>query len=138
MAETNDRLKPDTYSFNTVLKALANSKEKGSVERARSILEKMENKYANGDDSAKPDAITYVSEKTIPCLSRKYMSNIDTQDLLLMRPKQNTVILAYGNNGGKDAGKRAKSILTLMENRFKGGDLAVRPTSSTYTALIKG
>jgi len=108
MAETNDRLKPDTYSFNTVLKALANSKEKGSVERARSILEKMENKYANGDDSAKPDAITY-----------------------------NTVILAYGNNGGKDAGKRAKSILTLMENRFKGGDLDVRPTSSTYTALIK-
>jgi hypothetical protein len=83
MAETNDRLKPDTYSFNTVLKALANSKEKGSVERARSILEKMENKYANGDDSAKPDAITYVSEtlflvyreNTCPILTLKTFSS---------------------------------------------------------------
>ncbi len=61
MAETNEMLKPDTYSFNTVLKALANSKEKGSVERARGILQKMEERYANGEESAKPVAITYVS-----------------------------------------------------------------------------
>ncbi len=62
MAESNEKLKPDTYSFNTVLKALANSKEKGSVYRARRILEKMEQKYANGDDYAKPDVITYNSK----------------------------------------------------------------------------
>ena len=60
MAKTNDRLKPDTYSFNTVIKALAKSREKGSVERAGDIVNTMEKKYFNGDESAKPDAITYV------------------------------------------------------------------------------
>ena len=47
------------------------------------------------------------------------------------------MILAYANNGGKDAGKRAYSILTKMENRFNDGDLEIKPTSSTYTSLIK-
>jgi PPR repeat. len=48
MGESDEMLKPDTYSYNTVLKALANSKEKGSVERARQILEKMETRHAEG------------------------------------------------------------------------------------------
>mmetsp|Transcript_14781 Transcript_14781/g.27814 ORF Transcript_14781/g.27814 Transcript_14781/m.27814 type:complete len:924 (-) Transcript_14781:1703-4474(-) len=108
MGESDEMLKPDTYSYNTVLKALANSNEKGSVERARQILEKMERRHANGDISVKPDAITY-----------------------------NTVILAYGNNGGIGAGNEAKDIVERMQNRFIQGDLECKPTSSTYTSLIK-
>ena len=109
MAETDESLKPDTFTYNTNLKALANSREKGSVQRARQILENMEDMYEDGDKSVKPDAITY-----------------------------NTVILAYANNGGKGAGRVAKSILKRMENGFRDGDVDVKPTSPTYTALIKG
>jgi hypothetical protein len=109
MGESDEMLKPDTYSYNTVLKALANSKEKGSVERARQILEKMERRHAEGDPFVKPDTITY-----------------------------NTVILAYANNGGIGAGNAAKDIVERMENRFFQGDLECKPTSSTYTSLIKG
>jgi len=109
MGESDEMLKPDTYSFNTVLKALANSKEKGSVDRARQILDKMELRYANGDLRVKPDAISY-----------------------------NTVILAYANYGGFRTGAAATSIVKRMENRFLNGDLEVKPTSPTYTSLIKG
>ncbi len=48
------------------------------------------------------------------------------------------MILAYANNGGKDAGKRARSILTRMEKAFMDGDRDMKPTSSTYTAVMKG
>jgi hypothetical protein len=109
MSESDEMLKPDTYSFNTVLKALANSKEKGSVDRARQILDKMEERYATGDISVKPDAISY-----------------------------NTVILAYANNGGMRTGAAATAIVKRMEDRFLNGDLDVKPTSPTYTSLIKG
>ena len=109
MSESDEMLKPDTYSFNTVLKALANSKEKGSVDRARQILDKMEERYARGDMSVKPDAISY-----------------------------NTVILAYANNGGMRTGAAATAIVKRMEDRFLSGDLDVKPTSPTYTSLIKG
>ncbi len=108
----NDKsLTPDTYSYNILLKALANSKEKGSVARAMKTLDKMEKHQdsSSSSKSAKPDVISY-----------------------------NTVILAIANLGGNGAGKRAKAVLKRMEDRFNAGDESVKPTSQTYTALIKG
>jgi len=47
------------------------------------------------------------------------------------------VILAYANYGGFRTGAAATSIVKRMENRFLNGDLEVKPTSPTYTSLIK-
>ncbi len=113
LSHKDKSLTPDTYSYNILLKALANSKEKGSVARAMKALDKMEKHEPHNnkdkDKSAKPDVISY-----------------------------NTVILAIANLGGNGAGKRAKSVLKRMEDRYNAGDETVKPTSQTYTALIKG
>lgn len=108
LGEKDKMLQPDIYTFNTVLKALANSKEKGSVERAQQILDRIVTNYENGVSKVKPDGITY-----------------------------NTVILAYANSRGKGKGRKAQSLVKQMEAKFQDGDMDVRPTSPTYTTLIK-
>jgi pentatricopeptide repeat protein len=125
MGETDELVKPDTYSFNTVLKALANSNEKGSIERARLILDKMEKCFANGDTRVKPDAITYNT------VVSAYANN---GGMTVGRAGKSIVT----NNGGKRVGRAAKSIVKRMEDRYLDGDLEVKPTSPTYTSLIKG
>ena len=119
-SENDEKITPDTYSYNILLKALAVSKEKGpvvtrkgkrhagqiAVERALQTLDKMENEESK---IAKPDAISY-----------------------------NTVILAIANHGPKGASDIALSVLKRMEARYERGDESVRPTSETYTSMIKG
>mmetsp|Transcript_9236 Transcript_9236/g.11643 ORF Transcript_9236/g.11643 Transcript_9236/m.11643 type:complete len:919 (+) Transcript_9236:141-2897(+) len=104
----NDSVRPDRYSYNTVLKALANSKEKGSIGKALQILDTMEEMSAKGYLDIKPDGISY-----------------------------NTVILAYANHGGRGAGNSAERIVKRMENQFFNGHKESKPTSATYTSLIK-
>lgn len=124
-SESDEKITPDTYSYNILLKALAVSREKGpvkkgpvktrngkrhaaqiNVERALQILDRMEDEESQ---IAKPDTISY-----------------------------NTVILAIANHGPKGARKIALSVLKRMEERFESGDKSVRPTSETYTSIIKG
>ncbi len=104
----DNTIRPDTYSYNTVLKALARSKEKGSIGKALQILDRMEEKSDNGDLEVKPDGVSY-----------------------------NTVILAIANNGGQGSGKSAERILRRMEKQYYKGHEASKPTSATYTSLIK-
>lgn len=105
MTGQNSKIRPDLFTYNTVLKALANSKEKGSVERAKEIIEFMER-----DGYVKPNSISY-----------------------------NTLLLVYANHGAQGGvAKFVREILKKMETKFLNGDASVKPTSFTYTTVIKG
>lgn len=54
MTAQNSRIRPDLFTYNTVLKALAKSKEKGSIERAKEIIATMEK-----SDHIKPNTVSY-------------------------------------------------------------------------------
>lgn len=106
--DENELIAPDTYSYNTVLKALANSNEKGSVYKAMQVLNQMVQMSANGNLKAKPDGVSY-----------------------------NTVILAIANHRNRGSGKAAERILQRMEKQYSSGDTSSKPTSTTFTSLIK-
>lgn len=54
MTAQNSKIRPDLFTYNTVLKALAKSKEKGSIERAKEIISTMEK-----SDHIKPNTVSY-------------------------------------------------------------------------------
>jgi hypothetical protein len=85
----------------------------------------MEKCFANGDTRVKPDAITYNT------VVSAYANN---GGMTVGRAGKSIVT----NNGGKRVGRAAKSIVKRMEDRYLDGDLEVKPTSPTYTSLIKG
>eukprot|EP01083_Nonionella_stella_P124917 377501_1 len=87
-----DQIRPDTCSYNTVLKALAKSKDRGSIGKAQQILDQMEERSANGEWNVKPDGVSY-----------------------------NTVILAIANNRGRGSGRSAERILYRMETQYLNG-----------------
>ncbi len=68
----------------------------------------MEEKSSKGDWKVKPDGVSY-----------------------------NTVILAIANRRGRGSGRSAERILQRMEKQYYSGDVASKPTSITYTSLIK-
>jgi len=105
MTAQNSRIRPDLFTYNTVLKALAKSKEKGSIERAKEIIDTMEK-----SDNIKPNAVSY-----------------------------NTLILAYVNHGAQGGvANTVRGILKKMETLYLNGVKSVKPTSVTYTSVIKG
>lgn len=108
MSEKSGYVQPDIYSYNTVLKALAKSHEKGSIDRAVNILDRMEEKSKKGKKSVTPDAVSY-----------------------------NTLILAYANGGGKFSGKAAETVLRRMERMYHSGNELAKPNTATYTSVIK-
>jgi pentatricopeptide repeat protein len=54
-------LKPNTYTYNAVISALAKSGETGAAARAERVLQNMVNRQrAGGSDAVKPTTIKYV------------------------------------------------------------------------------
>lgn len=103
----NSGVKPDTYTYNTLINAWAKSGEKGAAARAEHVLSVMETRYRDGDNDFKPNTRTHTS-----------------------------VIDAYAKSGEKGAAKRAEQILNGMQRLYeKTGDPDVRPNVHTANAV---
>ncbi len=111
--EKGEGMAPDTTSFNIVLNALAQGREKNSEFRAEALLERMEslsgsNTQGEGDTSialnCTPDEISF-----------------------------NTVLNCWAMSGHKGAAERAIAILDHMKKRHQAGVTDVEPDWSTYT-----
>eukprot|EP00531_Pseudo-nitzschia_arenysensis_P009160 CAMPEP_0116140704 /NCGR_PEP_ID=MMETSP0329-20121206/13998_1 /TAXON_ID=697910 /ORGANISM="Pseudo-nitzschia arenysensis, Strain B593" /LENGTH=760 /DNA_ID=CAMNT_0003635853 /DNA_START=165 /DNA_END=2444 /DNA_ORIENTATION=+ len=119
-SEDNDEgegMAPDTNSFNIVINALAQGREKNSEFRAEALLERMEslsgsNNREEGDTSISlnctPDEISF-----------------------------NTVLNCWATSGHKGAAERAIAILDHMKKRHQAGVTDVEPDWSTYTTVLK-
>jgi hypothetical protein len=109
---------PNRNSFNTVIKAYANSGGKNGARNAKRILGMMENpsKFGLGEIASE------IEPDRISCTS---------------------IMMAWANSndaGGceVDAGEKAEQLLRRMEGKFASkGDVNMRPDTATYNAVIK-
>ena len=103
----NEDMSPDTNSFNIVLNALAQGREKNSEFRAEALLERMETLSAT-DDNCAPDEISF-----------------------------NVVLNGWATSGHKGAAERATAILDHMKKRHEAGVTNVQPDWSSYATVLK-
>jgi len=111
----NDKIQPDTTSFNSVIHAYANISKntRGAPKRAlraEELIKQMERLYRSGkNDKVKPDVISY-----------------------------SAAVNAYARAAVQDdrCATRAMEILDRMVVLFKRGDKGVKPNKRTYTSLI--
>jgi len=111
----DDRIQPDTCSFNSVIHAYANTNRfsAGAPQRAKmaeKIINRMERSYQSGEnDQVKPDVVSY-----------------------------SAVINAYAKAAefDKDCATKAMDVLNRMVKMYEGGDKDVKPNKRTYTSVI--
>lgn len=101
---------PDTTSFNIVLNALAQGKEKNADVRAESLLERMESLSSSSEGSSNV-AINCPPDET----------------------SFNTVLNGWARSRQRGAAERATSILDHMSKRNEAGLSKVHPDWSTYS-----
>ena len=103
----NKGVKPDRYTYNTLINVWAKCGERGSAARAEHVLSVMEQRFRDGDHDFKPNTRTYTS-----------------------------VIDAWAKSGEKGAARRAEQILNNMITRYEAaGDPDVKPNVHTSNAV---
>lgn len=105
----NEDVRPNSYNYNSVISALANSQDEGSALRAEKILERMETLYREtGDESIKPRTATY-----------------------------NAIIDAWAKSGEMDAANRAELLLAhMMELYETGHNLDAKPNVRSFNSVL--
>jgi len=107
---------PDTSSFNIVLNALAQGREKNSEVRAEELLERMES-LSSGNAQENSSSIAL---------------NCPPDEISF-----NTVLNCWAMSRQKGAAERAVAILDHMKKRYEAGYADVHPDWSTYTTVLK-
>jgi len=101
------KMKPDIVTYNSVMNALAKSREMGAAQNAEEILERLERLYQRGLSNVRPDAYSY-----------------------------NIVISAWANSGDIFAAARAETLVQQMKDKYHQGDGRVKPDTMTYNSLL--
>jgi pentatricopeptide repeat protein len=101
-------VKPDTYTYNTLINALAKSGDGNSAARAEEILNVMEQRFQAGDKSFKPNTRSHTS-----------------------------VIDAWAKSGEAGAARRAEQILENLKALYEStGDTDIKPNVYTANAVM--
>ncbi len=142
---------PDVVSYNSIVKAYANS---GNAKKAEEVLNIMEDLYQSTNDSKiRPDIISFSSVLNAYAKAAKYnQSSSRTAERILMRMIKeqrvrlddspivnvwcfNSVLNAYAAQG---AGLRAILLLQLMQDMAdRDGNDLVRPDTYSYNTVLK-
>ena len=108
IAQSEESMAPDTNSFNIVLNALAQGREKNSEFRAEELLERMESLSAKNDNE----------DMTLDCAPDEISFNV--------------VLNCWATSGHQGAAERATAILDHMKKRHEAGVTNVQPDWSSY------
>ena len=149
----NDKIQPDTVSFNSVIHAYSNTPiTKGAPERAKKakeLLEQMESLYKSGEnDNVKPDTVSYsavvnayakapdslCAVKALALL--EHMEDLHKSGNKDVKPNKRTYtscINAFGRIGNP---KAADDLLTKMKEQYKLGDVSLKPDTITYSSVL--
>jgi hypothetical protein len=101
-------VRPDKYTFNTVIHAYSKTGGKEAATKAQDLLLRMQKMHKEGNVLAKADTITY-----------------------------NCVINCWAkSNRGGDAANEAEKLLNKMHRLYEMGDPDVKPNVVTYGAVI--
>uniref|UniRef100_A0A7S3Q1M9 Pentacotripeptide-repeat region of PRORP domain-containing protein n=1 Tax=Chaetoceros debilis TaxID=122233 RepID=A0A7S3Q1M9_9STRA len=145
-------IKPNSISYNIVIKALSGERRMSCVSKAENVLQEMEDAFYNGDKDMTPDKISYTS--TLAAWARFCSKQaLEKAELYLGRMIEmygkgntkvkpdtvtyNTVLNIIANGKSIDAGTRSLKILENMEKLFEFGDEDVKPNIVSYNAVMK-
>jgi len=103
----DDSVRPDKYSYTSLMKAHANV---GNLEGAQRTLKRMMEQYESGNKAAKPDVFAF-------------------NNLLL-------AIARWGKGRRENSGLLAEEVFNTMRRSYKSGDLDTRPNLASYTLRI--
>jgi pentatricopeptide repeat protein len=146
-AEGNTDLSPDTFTFNIVMKALANCGEKGAARKANLLLQRMEDSFTKGDSILKPDLLSYntvldvFSKEGDAKSAERLLQQMLAKDDAMIEPDSHSytsVLKAFSKSSDDkaEAVRRAEDILNDIESRYASGESDFRPDTSVYNALI--
>lgn len=113
MSSTNSEVRPDSYTWNTVMHAYVqnwvniHSSDVDSATIVKKLLEDMAKEYKAGRSLARPETISY-----------------------------NIVINALAKSKKVGAASDAAVLLAEMHEKFDNGDEAVKPNVVTYCAVV--
>lgn len=122
--EKNDDLKPDLYSYNTLIDAWAKSNEPGRGRRVQEILTTLIDKHESGEFEWSPDGRTFSSAITALARSggtmeqiEKIWSDATARGLGLgSDPYMSSALLhAYANSSSRGSAEKAEEILEKLE-----------------------
>jgi len=149
----NEDVRPNSYNYNSVISALANSQDEGAASRAEQILERMENLHrTTGDNQIKPRTATYnaiidawAKSGEIDAADRAelllahMMELYETGHNLDAKPNVrsfNSVLNAWAKSGHHLAPQRAGEVLDWMEDLDRNSDLKVSPDATSFATAI--
>ena len=152
-ATGNEDTRPNSYNYNSVISALANSQEDGAAARAENILQRMEGLYREtGDEDVKPRTATYNAIIDVWAKSGEYdaadraelllghmMELYEMEDIVEAKPNVrsfNSVLNAWAKSGHPAAPQRALDVLSRMEDLDASGELSVSPDATSFATTI--
>lgn len=103
------RIKPNSYAFTAVLSAWANVGTHAAAERAKAILERMQELYQAGNQDLQLNTVAYTS-----------------------------VVNAFARSGSIEGVEKAEALIETMEELYHAGNPNVRPNIQTFTSVMSG
>ncbi|KAL3769973.1 hypothetical protein ACHAW5_004785 [Stephanodiscus triporus] len=139
-------LSPDTFTFNIVMKALANCGERGAALKANLLLQRMDDSYTKGNTVLKPDLLSYNTvldafskEGDAKSAERLLGQMLDRDDDAVVPDSHSytSVLTAWSRSEDKAlAVRRAEDLFNEIESRYASGESDFRADTSVYNALI--
>ena len=141
--ESNPDSLPDTISYNSVLNVFAKSSV--DFERIEALFQEMKDKSSAGDDTVKPDIITY--NTVLRAIARDgredsidraetFMEEMRQNDMEPDRVTFNTLMHSIVKSNSTGAASRAERILEKMELDHETG--GIRPDATSYNTVLNG
>jgi pentatricopeptide repeat protein len=145
-------VRPNTICYTTVMRAWSNSRQEDALDRAESILIRMEDDFEKTrDDSVRPNAISYVTlidafgrrdpadaaaraQRTVDRMVRLYAKGLGHA-----RPSRivfNTLVNCWSKSCDPDAGLKAEKVFQWMEDQYRAGDDWVKPDEITLCNVL--
>ncbi|KAL7543107.1 hypothetical protein ACHAXR_012674 [Thalassiosira sp. AJA248-18] len=152
----NREVKPDTVTYNAVLKVWGKCGHPNAGERSEALLNKMLQLYENGGDpNIIPDDVTFNSvihniansntvnspERAMQLLER--MEQYHESGLIESRPdiiSYNSVLNAFAKSSacadGRESAQHAEEMLDNLERSYRSGVWNIRPDVYSYNIVI--
>ena len=146
----NEKVKPNTILYNSVIDGWAKSGRRDAPKRAEAILQHMEQLSDQGHAGVRPNTISYSSVINAWAKSREkgaaeraetilnHMLKLQEDGREECRPNTTsftTVIDAWARSKDRNAPQRAEAFIHKMEELYQRGDTDVRPNTVSYNAV---
>ena len=146
--------RPSLVVMNTLISCWATSQDPAGPTNAESIFRWMESQYKSGDESMKPDEVTFCNVMNAYANNAQNGGAARAQDImdyiestssaslkghaaeLLTVQAYNVLIKAWGRSRTPESVDRADEILRQLERRWKEGEDRLKPDVTTYSSVI--